>query len=111
MFFHEERIAFPPALPISGNMKPSGCSPSKPSWPAHPLPGYMGCSFTYLSTFCVIVQEVQAVYLARDSTPLRERVSLAFAESMYRKLQVWANTLPKEMTKGDDSPAHMLIFQ
>jgi hypothetical protein len=61
--------------------------------------------------FWTIVQEIDAVYFLKDSTPLVERVSLAFAESKYRRLLAWASELPQNMMRNESSTSDVLFFQ
>ncbi|KAG6028780.1 hypothetical protein E4U41_000583 [Claviceps citrina] len=62
-------------------------------------------------SFWEIVQEIIIVYYEQDHRPLRERVSLAFAEAKYQKLLAWTNSLGSAMSLAENSPAHVLIFQ
>ena len=111
MLFHEDPIRLPPSLPIPGDVKPAGTDSSIPLWPPHTLPGYMGQTFTFLSKFCTIIQEIQATYFGGDKFPLAEKVSLAFAEAKYQKLLSWADTLSTEVARGNHSSAHVFILQ
>lgn len=82
-------------------------------WPAHPLPGYLGYTFPALCRFWAIVQEVSAVYLEETGVPLTERVSVAFAETKYRKLLAWSDALTSAALRSDKrpDPAHVLFLQ
>lgn len=82
-------------------------------WPAHPLPGYIGSTFTELCRFWTIVQEVSTVYQEETSVPLTERVPVAFAEAKYRKLLAWSDMLPSAALRSDQdpAPAHVLFLQ
>ena len=71
----------------------------------------MGQTLPSLSKLSTILQDIHALYLARDAVPLMERVPLAFAESKYQRLLSWADTLPTELTLRDHSPAHVYFLQ
>jgi hypothetical protein len=109
-YFPDRHIKFPPILPIPG-YPTKVTSPYPFIWPPHPLPVYMTQTFTTLCEFWIIVQEIDSVYLLKGSTPLSDRVSLAFAESKYRKLLAWASELPQQMIRDESSTHDILFFQ
>lgn len=108
MSFMEDPINYPPVLPIPGN---SVSDSLMQNWPTHPLPGYMGRTFTFTCKYCVIVQEVAAVYLADTNIGLHQRVSLALAECKFQQMLRWADSLPEDMAIGSSSPPHVLLLQ
>jgi hypothetical protein len=108
--YHHKPVAFPPIFPIPGDeirVTNGGFS-----WPAHPLPMYMGTTFTSLCKLWVTVQEVLSVYFSPDSEPLQKRVFLSFAEEKYQKLLLWANSLTASMFANvETKPGHVFISQ
>jgi hypothetical protein len=110
-FFPMEPIEFAPVLPIPGDHDRQTKAPLMLFWPSHPLPSYMGQTFPSLGRIWVILQEIDTVYTLKDMTPLVDRVPLAFAESKYKKLLSWADTLGPEMHRSDHSPSHVYFFQ
>ena len=109
-YFPDKPIEFPPVLPIPGDVSRKTNS-SMFLWPPHTLPIYMGQTFPTLSKLWVIIQEIESVYTLTDSTPLVDRVSLAFAESKYQKLLAWADTILPQMLRGEHNSSHTLFFQ
>ncbi|KAJ4263497.1 hypothetical protein NW762_006316 [Fusarium torreyae] len=109
LYYHDESIALPPALPIPGDDRRGGSIEC--TWPEHPLPEYMGHSFTKLCEFFTIVQEVAVVYNATDGVPILHRVPLAFAEAKYQKVLAWADSLDKDMAWDQNSNEHVMLFQ
>jgi hypothetical protein len=107
-YFPDRYIKFPPILPIPGDpIRVPSLYPF--AWPPHALPVYMTQTFSTLCKFWIINQEIDAVYLLKGSMPLTDRVSLAFAESKYRKLLAWASELPRQMIR-DESSTHDILF-
>jgi hypothetical protein len=83
------------------------------SWPAHPLPMYMGSTFTSLCKLWVIVSEVLSVYFSSGTESLQQRAFLSFAEEKYQRLLSWANNLTTEdmSVSVEAKSGHVLIFQ
>ncbi|KAG6016425.1 hypothetical protein E4U43_003667 [Claviceps pusilla] len=75
-----------------------------------PLSMSMGRTFQNLCGFWTLMQEVFVVYNRLDPRPLRERVSLAFAEAKYQKLLAWSDGVESSVSRGEHSPGHVLIF-
>lgn len=110
-YYHDAPIEFPPVLPVPGEAHGEHIGARTPYWPAHPLPSYMEPTFKTMCRYWTIVQEVQAVYLARDILPLYEKVPLAFAEAKFQKLLSWTDTLGKDMSREEYSQIHVANFQ
>ncbi|KAM0549925.1 hypothetical protein ACHAPJ_009172 [Fusarium lateritium] len=108
LYYHDESIALPPALPIPGDDRRGDST--EYTWPEHPLPEYMGHSFSKLCEFFAIVQEVAVVYNATDGTPIVYRVPLGFAEAKYQKVLAWADSLDKDMAWDQNSDEHVMLF-
>ena len=79
-------------------------------WPSHALPHYMGGTFTALCSLWAIAQEVSAMYLPEGEGLLRDRISLAFAESKYNKLLACVGQLPLDVQRGDRTNPHATDF-
>ncbi|CAO2658120.1 Nn.00g073800.m01.CDS01 [Neocucurbitaria sp. VM-36] len=107
--FPREPVRFPPMLPIPGDSN-SPVDVSGFTWPYRPVPSYVGNTFTTMCKFWVISQEILAVYDLQDKRPLVDRVMPAFAESKYRKLLVWADTLPPCMGNTGYTAAHVALY-
>jgi hypothetical protein len=71
----------------------------------------MGSAFPALCKLWVIVQGIEVVYTLSDSTPLVDRVSLAFAELKYQQMLAWADTFLPKMTRDDQHNSYVLFFQ
>ncbi|KAF9691989.1 hypothetical protein EKO04_009947 [Ascochyta lentis] len=108
-FFAKPPIKYPPNLPIPGDRLDTLTGPAI-SGSTNPLPRDVGHTFTALSKFWVIAQEILAVYNMQDDAPLVERVMPAFAESKYQKLLTWADTLSAVFRDSKDNTAHAHIF-
>ncbi|KAH6643025.1 nitrate assimilation regulatory protein nirA [Boeremia exigua] len=108
-FFPKSPIKYPPNFPIPGDHFDIFATLDT-FGPAHPSPDYVGHTFTAMSQFWVIVQEILAVYSMQDESPLVDRVIPSFAEAKYRKLLAWADTLPKELGNSSNSAAHVYLF-
>ncbi|KAF5628904.1 conidial development fluffy [Fusarium sp. NRRL 52700] len=104
LYYYDEGIAIPPALPIPGDVRHDDL------WPEHPLPAYMGSSFTKLCELFTVIQEVAVVYSIVDRTPVVDRVPIAFAEAKYQKLLSWADSLGKDMVWNQNSQEHLMLF-
>ncbi|RYC81304.1 hypothetical protein BFJ63_vAg15801 [Fusarium oxysporum f. sp. narcissi] len=104
LYYHDESIAIPPALPIPGDERHDDL------WPEHPLPEYMGSSFTKLCEFFTAIQEVAVVYSIADGTPIVDRVPIAFAEAKYQKILAWADSLGRDMAWDQNSQEHVMLF-
>lgn len=108
MFFYDESISHTPSLPVPGADRNDYLDHA---WPDHPLPKYMGKSFTKLCRFFSIVEEIAAVYSANERIPIFNRVPIAFAEAKYQKMLHWADSLSKDMAWNNDSHEHIFLFQ
>ncbi|EWG35978.1 hypothetical protein FVEG_00157 [Fusarium verticillioides 7600] len=104
LYFHDESIAIPPALPVPGHERHDDL------WPQHPLPEYMGSSFTKLCEYFTVIQEVAVVYSLADGKPVVDRVPIAFAEAKYQKILAWADSLGKGMAWDQNSQEHVMLF-
>ncbi|KAG5745902.1 hypothetical protein H9Q70_011405 [Fusarium xylarioides] len=104
LYFHDESIAIPPALPIPGYERHDDM------WPQHPLPEYMGSSFTKLCEYFTVIQEVAVVYSIADGKPVVDHVPIAFAEAKYQKILAWADSLGKDMAWDQNSQEHVMLF-
>ena len=54
------------------------------------MPPYMGQTFTSLCKFWLIAHEFIETYYSDLSVPIIDRVPMAFVESTYQKLLLWA---------------------
>lgn len=108
-----EPISYPPALPRPGDESREGVGETQ--WPAHPLPSYVGCTFTALCRLWSTVQEVLAVYNIPHDTALAARIPLSFAEEKYQNLlswaDTWAETSTNRLSRNGISQLHVYIFQ
>jgi len=109
--YKEPPIRYPPVLPIPG-LADAGLDSDAGSYAfTSPFAPYMGRTFQTLCGFWTLMQEVFVVYNGLDPRPLRERVSLAFAEAKYQKLLAWSDSVDRSVSRGEHSPGHVLIFQ
>ncbi|KAG5971061.1 hypothetical protein E4U55_001322 [Claviceps digitariae] len=112
----EPPIQHPPTLPVPGSADAGpvhhGNSDAGSDGMTTSLSLSMGRTFQTLCGFWTLMQEVFAVYNNRlDPRPLRERVSLAFAEAKYQKLLAWSDSVESSVSRGEHSSGHVLIFQ
>ncbi|KAJ8105530.1 hypothetical protein OPT61_g10119 [Boeremia exigua] len=105
IFFPKPPIKYPPNFPIPGDMFDMWNTE-----PTHP-PQYTRYTFTAVSRFWVIVQEILAVYNMQDESPLVDRAIPAFAESKYLRLLAWADALPKEPSNDTNCASHVYLLQ
>jgi hypothetical protein len=105
-----EPIPFPPILPIPGESIAADVEKLGVTWPAHPLPHYVGSLIPMFSKFWSIMQEVSVVYNARSDTPLMRRVSIAFAESKYQKLLDWSDSFEEPATDWERDSVYRFLF-
>ncbi|KAF4429580.1 Conidial development fluffy [Fusarium acutatum] len=56
------------------------------------------------------IQEIQALYYIKDSSPLQEVIPYAFVESKYRKLLHWADNLMEGMMRKDEKFSHVSVL-
>ncbi|KAK8064204.1 hypothetical protein PG996_008856 [Apiospora saccharicola] len=110
IFYAIKPIEYPPSYPIPGHPDLHMPNPRPPFWPPHQSPVYMGHTFSALSRFCILTQEIYLVYYCVDGDPDRSPPSLAFAETKFQALLSWADTLPKELVCGEHSPAHTYLL-
>lgn len=110
MFFGGTPAPYPPILPVPGRHISGGAGVSEQTWPAHPLPPYMKYAFPAICQFWEIIKEVMTVYLAQADGSVMARVPLAFAESKYRRLLSWADTLAKDLARGKQGLGHIMVF-
>jgi len=110
IFFGGAPIPYPPILPVPGCDSRPEIGVSEQIWAAHPLPPYMKYTFPAICRFWVLMQEVLVAYLAQTDSSVTARVPLAFAESKYRRLLSWADTLREDMARGEQGLGQILIF-
>lgn len=112
-FYSESPIVYHPILPVPGDFEPLGPSASSHRWPAHPLPAYMGSTFSALCKYWTLFQARNIVhYDASDETlPLQNTMPLAQAEEWYQKLLSWSDTLQDSLARGPSPTTHVLSFQ
>lgn len=116
LFYHQPGLhcpRYPPRLPIPdchpeydtvGSNSP--CMTHAPT-----LPAYMGRTFPYLCQFWRIMHEVSLVYYSDGRLPSDGGATLRFAEFKFRELLAWSNSLPLHLSRNDQSPHHVQIFQ
>jgi hypothetical protein len=79
------------------------------------LPDDLAChtksTFAAFCELCAIGQEIAAVYYKCSEGPVATRVPMAFAESRYRKLLAWAESLPFDLVRNEYSKPDVLVLQ
>ncbi len=104
-------IQHPPILPHPGTNSQRDADAFGIQWPAHPLPGYVGHTFTFLCKLWSIVQDILSLYNVPSSKPIAERVPLSFAEQKYQEMLFWADTFTSELAQNPHHQLHVDIFQ
>lgn len=74
------------------------------------LPDYMGHRITCLCQLWLIVREAMVRYNL-PTTPAASHVPLGFAETTLHKLLEWADNLPPDAVRTNQSPHHVLTMQ
>lgn len=78
------------------------------------MPLYAGQTFNKLCELFQIAHKALWVYYDgegnEDHTPI-QRVSLPFAEQLYRELLDWSASLPLDLVRTDATPHHAIILQ
>ena len=112
-FYYQDDAPLPdslPPYPIPG----SSSSPddlSSAAFLSHPLPSYVGQTYTALCSFWAILHEVALLYFRGDKAARVEKVAPGFATKKYQELLLWADGLHISMARGDQCPSHGIIFQ
>lgn len=96
-------MRYSPAFPIPGEAGSHDTAVSPPL--------YLGPTFPKFCRLWMIAQEVLSVYSYSSSTPVSERVPLAFAESKYQKLLVGASTLQRDLQRTKGCTPDVMMFQ
>ncbi|KAI9150887.1 Serine/threonine-protein kinase Nek1 [Paramyrothecium foliicola] len=100
-------IVFPPTLPIPGDLdRRSG----KRIWPPHPLPEYVGQTFTHMCKLWILSQDIRDVYTLEGLVSRKQWQSLGAAEISYQKLLAWSHELSKQMQRNEHSASHLYFF-
>lgn len=108
-FYQDAALAYSPQCPIPGDEDAGQLSGL--DWPSHPLPEYMGQTFTKACQFWTIARQIAVGYFGTQDNVRPTVPSLAFAEAKYQELLRWADSLPSEMTPNGAQCAHVLILQ
>ena len=106
MYFWDEPPSLPPLYTITGdaNYRDNGNL-------LHPLPSYMGATFTLLCKFWSLGYEIVEKYYSDLQTPITTRIPLRFAETMYQNLLVWTRLLPHSIFSGKPQFHHVAVLQ
>ena len=106
IYYHQSAPYQPPNFPIPGDQThdPNG-------WLLHPLPTYMGDTFTLLCKFWLIAHETIEAYYSELGVPIVDRISLKFAESQYQRLLKWSTMLPASVARGSPETHHVALLQ
>lgn len=73
-------------------------------------PSYAGKSFPYFCQFWCVVHEIAAMYYS-SSKHIHEHVPLAYAESKFRQLLAWADSLPPDCSRHEGMPHNVAEMQ
>ncbi|GKT54122.1 C6 zinc finger domain containing protein [Colletotrichum tofieldiae] len=63
----------------------------------------------YCRLFLIIHDMIQVMY-GVERTPYAKAITLAFAEETYKRLLMWADSLPLEMAQGDQCTHHAMLL-
>ncbi|OAQ82584.1 nitrate assimilation regulatory protein nirA [Purpureocillium lilacinum] len=107
-YYPQNPTHLPPLRPATGpdSFGKSASEPLGIPAEATELPAIVDSKFTALCQFWSIMQVVATTYFASRprSKSVREPIPLHFAESTYRKLLAWANTLEGAMSRENGGP-------
>lgn len=107
-------VDYPPLLPIPGELGSVMARTKGDNFESYPMPSYMGQTFNKLCELLRIAHKILWVYYdgegTRESTPI-QRVSLPFAEDLFRQLLTWSASLPLELVRAETNPHHTFILQ
>lgn len=112
LFYYQSEIDYPhhpPYLPIPENDDVLDLGPSQGLKPGSLQ--HLGEIFPTVCRLRCIMHEVAMAYGQDRSTPLRDRMSLEFAELKFRELLAWADNLPSGLVLSEQSPHHVVILQ
>lgn len=108
MNFHTSYINVAPWLPIPGTT----IGRREGETVQFPLSAYMGGTFTELCQLALIVNEILGHYYdSGDKVPPISRASFDQAETIYRRLLHWADSLPLSFARGPAMPYHVAVLQ
>lgn len=68
-------------------------------------------TFTALCQLQRIHTKALAAYNTRAQVPLLDRISLQFAEDIYKEMLAWADNLGQRQVRGQYAPDHVLLLQ
>lgn len=106
MNYQNTYIQIPSWLPIPGTAIVRSDGGSVP----FDLPAYMGQSFTELCRLTpLIIEMLHEYYDSGDGVAPTRRASFAFAQTLYRRMLDWTDTLPVSMARGEGMPHHAAI--
>ncbi len=78
----------------------------------HPLPAYMGPTFTALCGLWPIAHDLlQAYYDGEDAATPILNAQLGTAEGLFHRLLAWADKLPLNLVRGDQTTHHATLAQ
>ena len=77
-----------------------------------PLPAHIGKSFTAMCYFWAIIHDViWAYYDSEDFVAPASRAHFQFAEDAYQRLLHWADNLPLDLARSNESAHHVVLAQ
>ena len=122
LHFHTVYIESPPRLPRPGDGRTNDAVHSEPNLNAptshsklpefHPLPAYMGPTFTALCGLWSIAHDLTREYYDDEdvTTPIL-KARLETAEGFFHRLLAWADELPLGLVRGDQTTHHATLAQ
>ncbi|KAH8893966.1 hypothetical protein GQ53DRAFT_644312 [Thozetella sp. PMI_491] len=109
-------IETPPLLPIPGDGRKNVAITSDPQLPLagsnkaaqfHPLPPYMGNTFAAICKLWSIAHRfIWAYYDSEEDVAPTSRASLDTAQECYNQMLDWADRLPLDLVRGDQTTHH-----
>lgn len=118
LHLHGGLVEAPPRLPIPGDDEANAPVPSNPGLSSgkssayHPLPLYMGKTFTAICGLWSIAHTIiWAYYDGANSGSPSQRAHLDTAERCFQELLSWADKLPLELVRGDAMSHHATLIQ
>jgi hypothetical protein len=104
LHFHSAEIETPPKIPMPGDLKNLSPTTKSDDVASNPI-------FRSSCEMWTIFNDVLWKYYQKKNGGPSQWTSLEFAEDTYRRLLYWADSLPLELARGDQSSHGVIMMQ